>query len=114
MDQSPLHAQCVHAKHDRAKVGRVEGNIGSHAAPGPVSIAVIAAATDDAQAKVHGDPVGSQPAAIASFDDAGLTQWPRYDAKTYAMIDFSADGKAVAGPDPWKKAIDATSPSSRP
>ncbi len=45
---------------------------------------------------------------------AGLTQWPRYDAKTDAMIDFSADGKAVAGPDPWKKDIDATSPSSRP
>lgn len=37
----------------------------------------------------------------------GLPAWPRYTAEGDALLDFAADGKAVAGRDPWGAEIDA-------
>jgi para-nitrobenzyl esterase len=37
----------------------------------------------------------------------GLPNWPRYDAGKDALMDFGADGKALAQKDPWAKEIDA-------
>lgn len=37
----------------------------------------------------------------------GLPAWPRYAPQADALLDFAADGKAVAGPDPWGAEIDA-------
>jgi para-nitrobenzyl esterase len=44
-------------------------------------------------------------------DGKMLPAWPRYDAARDAIMDFSADGKAVPGPDPWKARLDATAAS---
>jgi para-nitrobenzyl esterase len=44
---------------------------------------------------------------------AGLPAWPRFTAKDDAILDFAADGKAVAGRDPWGAEIDAAGPSQR-
>jgi para-nitrobenzyl esterase len=38
---------------------------------------------------------------------AGLPKWPRFTAKGDEILDFAADGKAVAGRDPWGAEIDA-------
>ncbi|WNG36813.1 carboxylesterase family protein [Archangium violaceum] len=38
----------------------------------------------------------------------GLPQWPRYEAGTDLILDFSASGEPVAQPDPWKARLDAT------
>ncbi len=39
---------------------------------------------------------------------AGLPDWPRFTAKGDELLDFAADGKAVAGRDPWGAEIDAS------
>ncbi|MCT8001551.1 carboxylesterase family protein [Sphingomonas sanguinis] len=47
---------------------------------------------------------------------AGLPQWPRYARASDRIMDFGADGKAVASADPWGAEIDAAgraAPSSR-
>lgn len=36
----------------------------------------------------------------------GLPNWPRYDARKDAIMDFGMDGKALAHKDPWGKEID--------
>jgi len=38
-------------------------------------------------------------------DVPGQPAWPRYDAKTDAIMDFTNNGP-VAGPDPWKARLD--------
>ncbi|QRO02325.1 carboxylesterase family protein [Archangium violaceum] len=38
----------------------------------------------------------------------GLPQWPRYEAATDVLLDFSASGEPVAQPDPWKARLDVT------
>lgn len=43
-----------------------------------------------------------------------LPQWPRYDSGTDAMLDFSMDGTAVPGPDPWRNELDAAATGLRP
>ncbi len=37
----------------------------------------------------------------------GLPQWPRYARASDRIMDFAADGKAVARPDPWGREIEA-------
>ncbi|WP_420139965.1 carboxylesterase/lipase family protein [Sphingomonas sp.] len=37
----------------------------------------------------------------------GLPAWPKYDAASDQLMDFSAEGKAVAGKDPWGAEIDS-------
>lgn len=44
---------------------------------------------------------------------AGLTTWPRYTAKGDELLDFAADGTAVAGRDPWGAEIDAIQARTR-
>ena len=43
---------------------------------------------------------------------SGLPQWPRYEPATNAMLDFSMEGTAVPGPDPWRKELDAAAAAS--
>jgi para-nitrobenzyl esterase len=38
----------------------------------------------------------------------GLPVWPRYDPAKDVLMNFSADGKAVPEPDPWKARLDLT------
>ncbi|WP_448658464.1 carboxylesterase/lipase family protein [Sphingomonas sp. CJ99] len=44
----------------------------------------------------------------------GLPEWPGYSARADRLMIFQADGKAVAQPDPWAKAIDAARAAPRP
>lgn len=37
---------------------------------------------------------------------AGLPAWPRYDPANDALLEFTAEGKAIAKPDPWRKRMD--------
>jgi para-nitrobenzyl esterase len=39
---------------------------------------------------------------------SGLPGWPRYEARADLLIDFSAGGTPVAGPDPWRARLDVT------
>lgn len=44
---------------------------------------------------------------------AGLPNWPRFTATGDELLDFAADGKAVAGRDPWGAQIDAAGATGR-
>jgi para-nitrobenzyl esterase len=68
---------------------------GAKTTPKDVSVGKIASAYIVNFAKT-GDPNG-----------AGLTQWPRYSRAADPILDIGADGKAVAGRDPWGTQIDA-------
>ena len=45
---------------------------------------------------------------------AGLTEWPRFAARTMLIVDFTDNGNAVAQKDPWGAEIDAAPPASPP
>lgn len=38
---------------------------------------------------------------------ANLPQWPVYESEKDSMMEFSAEGRAVSGADPWRKDLDA-------
>ncbi|WP_443027251.1 carboxylesterase family protein [Sphingomonas sp. LR60] len=44
---------------------------------------------------------------------AGLPRWPRYDRRADELLDFTANGEAVAGKDPLGAAIDAAPAPTR-
>jgi para-nitrobenzyl esterase len=44
----------------------------------------------------------------------GLPRWPLYEAARDSMLDFSAEGAAVPGPDPWRAELDAAGAVPRP
>ena len=82
---------------------------------------------DTVKAK-YGDALTPKDAAIAKAANAyfgnfaktgnpngpGLPQWPAYDAKADVLMDFGADGAAVAKPEPWKARMDVTAAAAKP
>jgi para-nitrobenzyl esterase len=44
----------------------------------------------------------------------GLPTWPRYSPASDVIMDFTADGQAVARRDPWGAELDAVKPGARP
>jgi para-nitrobenzyl esterase len=74
---------------------------------------------DTVKAK-YGDALTPQDAAIAKAANAyfanfaksgdpnaaGLAAWPAYDPQADVLMDFGADGAAVAKPDPWRAQLD--------
>lgn len=82
----------------------------------------------DTQAVKYGDATTARDNAMgrtisdylvqfARFGDPnapGLPQWPRYNAASDIVMDFSADGTAVAQRDPWGADIDAAARQAKP
>jgi para-nitrobenzyl esterase len=80
----------------------------------------------DTAAVKYGDETTSRDAAMGQTMSAyltnfartgdpngtGLPTWPRYARATDRIMDFAADGQAVAQKDPWGPEIDATVPPS--
>jgi hypothetical protein len=48
---------------------------------------------------------GQLPVALQATGIPGQPAWPRYNAKTDAIMNFTNNG-AIAGPDPWKARLD--------
>ena len=82
---------------------------------------------DTVKAK-YGDALTAKDAALARAANAyfsnfaktgnpngpGLSTWPAYDAKSDVLMDFGADGAAIAKPEPWKARMDVTAAAAKP